>query len=306
MTPTALRTGPIFDIAYAVLTSRDGYREFLEIGDRRAFSRFLDATADDLIRAGLPAEDVHFAKRYPQSAECFVEKALERLVAARVLPRATYDKGWYEELAEEMRGRHEHGRFRTYIYPEETRLLFAIADVARPAFAAFLGSYYGYWAHAALATIVRHGGRAVLVDPDPDAQEIARRNLARAGLLGPVELAVTTGELFMDSVGASCDFLVLDAEGPRDHPDPEQRGKCVYAPLLRHALPRLTGDAVLICHNILFQDIAACSYFERIIARNRAELGPFLEIVAREFPGFVECTTTEGVGVGRRRSRSGE
>ena len=76
---------------------------------------------------------------------------------------------------------YDHGPFRTYIYPEEARLLFAIADILRPKAAIFLGSYYGYWARAPLAVIARHGGRAVLVDPDPQAQAVARRNLKSAG-----------------------------------------------------------------------------------------------------------------------------
>jgi predicted O-methyltransferase YrrM len=300
-----MRAGPVFDIAYSVLATESGYHAFLQGGDRQSFGAFLDSISAKLTSAGLPAEDVHFAKRYPPCAERFAAEALLKLAAAGFLPHTDYDKAWYEKLACDIRLHHEHGSYRTYIYPEEARLLFAIADIARPRSAAFLGSYYGYWAHAALATIARHGGSAVLVDPDPAAQDVARRNLARARLLGPVEVMVSPGEEHLQRAAKLYDMVVLDAEGPRDHPDPEQRGKRVYAPLLRHALPRMTADALLVCHNILFEDIAGCSYFDRIIERNRDELGPFLRLVADEFPGFVECASTEGVGVGRRMKRSG-
>ena len=170
----------------------------------------------------------------------------------------------------------------------------------RPKSAVFLGSYYGYWAHAALATIARHGGHAVLIDPDPRAQQVARRNLERPGLSDAIEIANTTGEEYLAKASGLFDFVVLDAEGPRTHPDPEQRGKAIYGRLLRHALPYMPPGSYLICHNILFEDIADCRYFDRIIARNRDELGPFLDLVRREFREFIECTSTEGVGIGIR------
>jgi predicted O-methyltransferase YrrM len=300
MKPQPAKTGPIFDIAYAVLQSRGEYHAFRNGGARDEFSAFLDAVAPDLIAAGLPAEDVHFAKRYPRSAAVFVRDTLQILMARGILLDSAYDEAWYETLAAEIQASHAHGPFRTYIYPEETRLLFAISDIVRPKSVVFLGSYYGYWAHAALSAITRYGGRAILVDPDPQSQAVARCNLKRAGLLGAVELAVTTGQEYMKGNSTLFDFVVLDAEGPRDHPDPEQRGKAIYAPLLRHALPNMTPGALLVCHNILFEDVAGCAYFDHIIARNLDELGPFLTVVRYEFIEFVECTSTEGVGVAKR------
>jgi hypothetical protein len=57
----------------------------------------------------------------------------------------------------------------------------------------------------------------------------------------------------------------------------------------------------LICHNILFHDIAGAEFFTEIINRNERELAAFLALVSRCCDGFVECTSTEGVGVGRLR-----
>jgi predicted O-methyltransferase YrrM len=300
------KAGPIFDIAWSVLGSHPRYRSFLDGGTRQEFSAFLDGIAPDLVAAGLPAEDVHFAKRYPRSERGFVRDTLQTLVERGVLPGSTYDESGYDAVVAAMNGRYDHGRFRTYIYPEEARLLFAIFDIVRPRSALFLGSYYGYWAHAALSALARHGGRAVLIDPDPEAQALAHRNLAAAGLLGSVELVVAAGQDYLDAASASFDLVVLDAEAPRDHPDPAQRGKGIYDLLLRHALPRMTPGALLVCHNILFEDAAGCAYFDRIIARNRTELGPFLEAVRRDFTHFVECTSTEGVGVAKLRESKQE
>ncbi|HTU46272.1 MAG TPA: class I SAM-dependent methyltransferase [Bryobacteraceae bacterium] len=296
------RTGPIYDIAHPLLESRGEYQSFVQGGARDEFSAFLDVIAPELIAVGLPPEDVHFAKRYPPSAKLFVRAALQTLVSRGLLPHANYDEEGYDAVATEMERYYEHGPFRTYIYPEEARLLFAIVDIVRPKSVVFLGSYYGYWAHAALSAVARHGGRAVLIDPDPKAQEVAFRNLEQAGLLEIVNVAVTTGQEYLKQTTEIFDLVVLDAETPRDYPDPEQRGKAIYAPLLRQALPRMTPDALLVCHNILFTNLTDCAFLDGVIARNHHELGAFLELVRREFTGLVECTSTEGIGVARRRT----
>jgi predicted O-methyltransferase YrrM len=249
----------------------------------------------------LPQDDVQFAKRYPRSEPNFVDQELRRLSARGILPVSTYDRRLYDEVAQRIQTDYEHGSFHTYIYPEEARLLFAVADIAKPRAAIFLGSYYGYWAYAAIQTIAAHGGSVVLVDPDPIAQAVAQRNIARAEFRDAVSIITTCGEDYLDSNDTSFDFVVLDAEGPRDHADPEQRGKAVYAPLLRHALPHMPHDSYLVCHNILFEDTCGCSFFDRIIARNRQELASFVEILNTEIPNFTECKSTEGVGIGRRR-----
>ncbi len=301
MTPQPIVPGPVYKLAWSVLKLCPEYKAFQDGRlSRVEYSVFLDRIAPQLIAAGLPPEDVHFAKRYPQSDSGFVSQTLERLAARGVLPEARYDSDAYDALAASLGTDYDHGDFRTYIYPEESRLLFAFVDIVRPKSAIFLGSYYGYWATVAMRSIATNGGSIVLVDPDPRAQAIATRNVDRAGMDHAVEIAIATGQDYLRTAPRSFDFVVLDAEGPRTHADPEQRGKAIYAPLLRHVLPHITRDAYLVCHNILFEDIADCPYFDGVIARNRQELGPFLEIARREFPDFVECASTEGVGIGRR------
>lgn len=71
---------------------------------------------------------------------------------------------------------------------------------------------------------------------------------------------------------------------------------------MEYALSRMTPDATLVCHNYLFENVAGCRFFDRIIERNRGELAAFLDMAGREFAGLVECTSTEGVGVGKRRT----
>jgi predicted O-methyltransferase YrrM len=301
--PVARRgpAGPLFDTVHRGLSGHDDYRRFRAGTLPRAdFARFLDSVADELVSLGVPAEDVHFAKRYPSSIMAFVNDALSDLVRRGVIARADFDQRRLAAV-EASAARFDHHGLRTYIYPEEARLIFALAEIVKPCRALFLGSYYGYWAHWVLPAVVDAGGRAVLVDPDPRVQEVARASLADARISEAVELAVTTGERFLAEARDEFDFVVLDAEGPRDHPNPEQRGKRVYRPLLEHALPRLAPRALLVCHNILFSDHSGDGFFASVIERNRDELGPFLAVVEREFDGFVEYPSTEGVGVGWRR-----
>lgn len=295
-------TGPIYNVAVSVLTSHDEYRQFRNGKlSRGEYCAFLDSIRTKLIGAGLPPEDVEFAKRYPVSEVALVNNALADLVTHGILQSDQYNAALFDSVFREVQDTFDHGRFKTYIYPEEARLLFAVADIVKPKTAVFLGSYYGYWAYPATVVIAARGGRVVLVDPDEESQSIARRNFSRSSYRDAVEIQTMTGEQYLRDNDAEFDFAVLDAEGPRTHPDAEQRGKRVYHSLLRHSLPRLSSRAILACHNILFHDHSEARFFDQVIARNQDELGEFMKLVSQEF-SFREYTTTEGVGIGRRRA----
>ncbi len=291
-------SGPLFERVARVFA---GCPELALYRDGRlapdAYHAFVERKAPELIAAGVPAGEVHFAKRIPPAPERFVRDALERLARARILPAAAYDAP-AGALAAALAARYDHGGLGTYIYPEEGRLLCALADAVRPRNAVFLGSYYGYWAAWAIPSIAARGGRVTLVDPDPRAAAVARRNAARYG--GAVRVEVTTGARFLAASAEPIDFVVVDAELPRTHPDPDERGKGVYRSLLRAALPHLAPRAYLVAHNVLLADATGDPQLARVVARNLAELGPFCALVAHEFDAFAELASTEGVGVGVR------
>lgn len=294
--------GPVYDLAEAVLRDRAEFAAFRNgTLSRDHFATFLDAMAADLCRAGLPADDVQFAKRYPSNETTFVDDSLARLAAAGIIPTMDYDRAGFERAAAAARGQYQHGPFATYIYPEEARLLFAVCDILRPRRTVVLGSYYGYWAYWAAAAIARHRGTIVLVDPDGRAQAIARQSFERLGLSQCTDIVEATGEAYLARGDEAFDAVVIDAELPRTNVNPLYAGKGIYALLLDAALARVRPGAALICHNILFDDIAGVAFFDRIIDRNQRELAAFLSLVARCCDGFVECTSTEGVGVGRLR-----
>ncbi|MFM0351113.1 O-methyltransferase [Paraburkholderia sp. RL17-347-BIC-D] len=295
-------TGPIFDLVDGVLQDEPDYRSFRAGTRTRAeFSDFLERSRRKLVSHGVPANDVHFAKRYPVSFDAVIGHAFEAIASTGLAAPRDFSH-ISAQVAATINSNFDHGGFGTYIYPEEGRLLLAIALAARPTRTVFLGSYYGYWAAWALPALVACGGSAVLVDPDPVAAVVARRSLARLYPGAPIEVVCATGEQYLSDGGGPFDLVVLDAELPRDHADPTRRGKGIYAHLLRAVLPHLAERSLLVCHNILFRDHSDCEFFDDVISRNHEELGAFRTLLSGEYDFFVELPTTEGIGIGLRSS----
>jgi predicted O-methyltransferase YrrM len=284
--------GPIYDLIESVMCRAPP-------AESRAAQ--VDAAARALVAAGLPLNDVPFVKRMPADRRAIVRDIYADLIARGVVRDERVDDSMLDAI-ERGAAAYDHGGRRTFIYPEEGRLLAALVDGLRPLRAVFLGSYYGYWARFAWEGLRAAGGQAVLVDPDPEVCAIARRNVAAAGLEATVEVVVATGQDYLAAGSPGpIELLVIDAEVQRDHPVPGIRGKGIYAVLLAAAVPHLGDDAILACHNILFADATGDPAFEAIIERNRTELAAFMDLAQREFD-FVEYPTTEGVGIGRRRA----
>jgi predicted O-methyltransferase YrrM len=301
MTLVVRPNGPIYDLAFSYLKLTDEYKSYCNgTISVSQYEQFVDRVAGFLIAAGLPSDDVHFAKRYPRCEEQFVHDKILDIYKLGMLPHTSYNSKEYEYIAKERNSNYDHGPFRTYIYPEEAHLLFAIVDIIKPRSVLFLGSYYGYWAYAPIFILRNNGGHATLLDPDPVAQSVAQANIARAGLQDTVEIAVMAGETYLDKVRLEYDFVVLDAENPRNHPNLEQRGKKVYGSLLQRVLPHMTSGAYLVCHNILFKNASEDVFFEGIIQRNKHELSRFMALIGQHIPNFVEVPSTEGVGIGRK------
>ncbi|MDB5069750.1 MAG: hypothetical protein JWM87_861 [Candidatus Eremiobacteraeota bacterium] len=290
--------GPLHDVARRVLVRHPEHAMYRAgVLSASAYYAFVDRIAPELVAAGVPACEVHFAKRYPRDPELFVREALARLAHAGIVPDATPQRAGAASAMEHA-AQYDHGGYGTFIYPEEALLLSALAAAWSARSAVFLGSYYGYWASCVAAEIVTRGGRAVLVDPDPHANAVARRNHARYGDAVRVETA--TGAEFLAAANDTFDLVVIDAELPRSHPDPDEAGKAIYRGLLRDVLPHCAPRAHFVFHNILFEDVTGDAYLAGIVARNERELGRFRAVAARELDTFVELASTEGVGVGVR------
>ncbi len=290
--------GPLYDLVHGVLARHPEAAAYRDGAlSEHAWRSFADRVAGELVAAGVPSDEVHFMKRYPRDPSTFVRDAIVRLAAAGVLPHAAWDDASADEAAAHAAAYHHDG-YGTFIYPEEGRLLHALAAVLRPRATIFLGSYYGYWAAWALPALARCGGRVVLVDPDPNACAVARQNLAPYGEL--VTVATATGAEFLHRTHARFELVVIDAELPRSHPDPDLAGKAVYRSLLQDALARSAPRTHVVCHNILLSDGTGDAYLARAAERNARELGGFRVLAATELDRFAELASTEGVGVGVR------
>ncbi|UWU92920.1 O-methyltransferase [Bradyrhizobium sp. CB1015] len=299
-------TGTVFAAAQTALQRLAGYRSFSAgTGERIDFLRLVQSQADALLAAGVPRNDLPFVKRFPRHPRACAVAILADLQRRGLIEITRYDENLLTQT-EQIITQFDHGAFKTYIYPEEGLLLAMIASVTAPRNAIFLGSYYGYWAHWAIPAIAVRGGLVTLIDPNPQCCAVTRHNLTRSGFAEAVRVVEARGEDFLQSTSDLFDLCVLDAENPRTHPDPDQRGKRVYHSLTQACLPRLQRDALLVCHNILFTDKTGDPAFADLIARNRDELGRFCRTVSDHFAPFVEYRTTEGVGIARLSSRRAE
>lgn len=194
----------------------------------------------------------------------------------------------------------DHDGRTTYIFPEEARLLYALAHLLRPRTTVFLGSYYGYWAVWALPGILAGGGHVTLVDTDAAVMELARRNLARLGLDAGVEFVVADATVPPPTGTAVVDLCVLDAEGPKDCPDEDLRDKAIYHPIMRAWTPSLRPGGVLVAHNMLLGNLSPNAYFEAKILHNRGQYARFERHLGEHYDVRRVYPTSEGVGVYRR------
>jgi predicted O-methyltransferase YrrM len=160
-------------------------------------------------------------------------------------------------------------RFRN-VEPETAELLGVLIRATGARRIVELGTSNGYstiWlADAAQAT----GGRVVSVDVDADRTELARANLAAAGLGDHVELRTEdAGAILAGAPDAGWEFVFLDAERP---------GYAGYLPdLVRTLAPR----GVLAIDNVL---------------SHAHELIEFTALIERE-PGLTQAVVPVGAGL---------
>jgi predicted O-methyltransferase YrrM len=228
---------------------------------------------------------------------------LIRLRSEGLLPRCDYDEERFAQFREHVTRAFNHGDHLTYIFPEESRLLYAVAEITAPTRTVFLGSYYGYWAIWALPAIAAAGGSAVLIDPDPEVLDLSAANVGRLGYADICTFVCEDGVVYLERERANYDFAVLDAEGPVAEGPADRRGKAIYGPLTAAVTPLLQPGGLLLAHNILLENLTDNGYFARRIASNIEQFVVFSRILARDYDLALALPTSEGVGVYRRAFR---
>lgn len=272
----------------------------LRLAEPAAYSRWVERQQPGAF--GLNLDQFSLSTRFPQDEEQFVDEALSELLVSGLIPRTEYPKAGFAEFRDRVEADWDHGSHVTYIFPEEARLLFALGYILEGPNWLFGGSYYGFWAIWAAPGIASHGGKLTLVDVDDDVMKLAERNFA--SVFPSVDARFSTADATHQLAAVrSVDVFVLDAEGPKDHPDPELRDKAIYAPIMRANSQTLKPGGLLIAHNMLLDNHSDCAYFAEKVAYNRKQYEEFEVHLARDYDGRVLATSSEGVGIYRRSER---
>lgn len=291
----------------------DYFRRFDLAGLRRAFRHHLGSSSpsgtvyahiqkslrDESPPSGesLPADLFLTSLRMPPDEAQFVQDCLYHLQSTGLLHSTLYNESAFQSYRQRVYASIDHDRYRTYIFPEEEQLLYALTQILRPKSVVLLGSFYGYWGLWAMPAVQEVGGIAYFVDLDPKVSALAARNLKSLGYENHAEVIVGDAVEFLRREALSFDLAVLDAEGPRWHPWKTYRGKSVYFPISEALLPRTAARFVLICHNVLLTTSFRDAATDRLLHQNRLQLSRFLELVRTEFPFGAEYSSTEGIGI---------
>jgi predicted O-methyltransferase YrrM/predicted MFS family arabinose efflux permease len=294
-------SGPAFDIIDTALGELGEYAEF-RAGrmDRATYCSWISAHIDELRRTGLNEDQICLSTRFPVDERGYVAEILEDLHGAGVIPSVAYPETEFDIFRGAVSARLAHGGMTTYIFPEEARLMFALAHIVAPARTVFLGSYYGYWAVWAMPGIIAAGGHATLVDVDARVIEVARRNFARLGMSAAADFVVADATVGNPDLPADVDLYVLDAEGPKGGVPPDLRDKAIYYPIMKANTPALRPDGLLVAHNMLLHNLTGNTYFTAKIANNTSQYARFHAHLDAHYDRHRAYPTSEGVGIYRK------
>ena len=268
--------------------------------DRDAYVDVLEREEAKMGGFGLNRDQFHLSGRCPEQEEAFIDGILEDLRRQGTISSATYDKAAFTAFRRQVQATFDHGEYSTYIFPEEERLVYALSEIAKPVSAAFLGSYYGYWAVWAMPALARSKGRAWFLDIDERVNRLGLANFTRLGYGAQVEFVTKDAVAYLDASATTYDFALIDAEGPEEHADPDYRKKCIYYPIFRACLPRLRPGALVAVHNMLLSDLSDDRYFQERIVINKQQFHKLMPFLSEHFRNRREYPTSEGTGVYRR------
>lgn len=270
-----------------LISREDYYREIM---------KYKDEIVDNL----LTEDQLHLSSRFPLSEEDLIDEILNDLKQSGAIKSTSYPKDEFESYRALIYSDFNHGGYSTFIFPEEERIAFALSHIVKPSSAILLGSYYGYWGIWIMPAIKASGGVAFFVDQDKDVCQVASTNLESLGFSSCSDVIATEGTDYLDGLDGAdnqFDFVVLDAEGSSNCKDPDFRGKAVYYPLVKACLSHIRQDSVLLCHNILLENILDDSYFKHKISRNMSEFAKFFDLLKSNFWFAASYSTTEGIGI---------
>lgn len=258
---------------------------------------------DEIVDIFLTKDQLHLSSRFPLSEEVLVDEILNDLKESGVIESNSYPKNEFESYRALVHSNFDHGGYSTFIFPEEERIAFALSHILKPTSAIMLGSYYGYWGIWIMPAIKASNSFTYFVDQDKDVCQVASSNLKSLGFSGYFDVIPVEATDYLTHSDNQFDFVVLDAEGSNNCEDPDFRGKAVYYPLANACLSHMSQGSVLLCHNILLENMVDDDYFNHKISRNLSEFSKFFDLLKSNFSFSASYSTTEGIGIYRRGSR---
>lgn len=290
--------GTIHSAIISALAAYNPYQDFRSgRSTLQEYVAILNAREAELAALGLNRDQAHLSGRGPLDEVAFVDGILADLVARGTIPAARYDKAAFLAYRAQVGRDFSHGTYSTYIFPEEERLVYALAEILHPTSAGVFGSYYGYWGVWLLPAIARANGRVVFLDIDQKVNDLGRANAERLGFGRLCTFVTTDAVEYLERTTTTYDFALVDAEGPEQHANPDYRKKYIYYPIFKASLPRLKPKAVVAVHNVLLSNLADDHYFAERIVANRQYFHKLTPLLESAFDPRSDYPTSEGVGV---------
>ena len=137
------------------------------------------------------------------------------------------------------------------IGPERGRFLDEAVIEHKPKRVLEVGTFVGYSA-IRIGRLLGPDGRVLCLEIDQVRAEIAKRNIARAGLSGKIRLVLGDAKKTIPTIGGGLDFIFLDAD------------KTEYLMYLRLAEPMLHSGSVVASDNVERHKAALKDYLEHI------------------------------------------
>jgi len=262
-----------------------------------AYQKWIEREGQIWLSNTLTEDQINLSARFPGDNEDFVRRALSQCRALDIIPDDKYHEGSAQQFLANITSWNHKDRV-THIFPEEALLMFALVQNTRPRRAAYMGSYYGYWAIA--AKMANPDLEMTLLDIDGSAMELAQENFERLGLAHSMSFTVDDAEKVAPTL-ENVDLLVLGATGPKSDVQEDYRDKAIYYPHLKAGLEILNPGGLIVVHSVILSNFTGGFFWEEKQNNYRKQYRKFLGLL-NEYCVSIVLDSTEGTLVARKRA----